>query len=76
MATTKKTAPQGAAAAVLDLTPANVINWLPLCDDTPVLIVNPAATFGQRVALAYTMCDELRGLVDRAYVAAEDQTRT
>lgn len=68
MATTKTTAPRGAAAPVLDLTPAMADNWTMGQHWPPVLIVNPEASLHQRCALAWVLCCEAQAIA----VAAEN----
>lgn len=61
---TETTAPRGAAAPVVDLTPALVDNWAFGQSLPAVLIVNPEASLHQRCVLAWMMSQDVRAIVD------------
>lgn len=56
------TAPRGAAAPVVDLTPAMVGNWTMEMPSPAVLIVHPDASLHQRCALAWSMSWEIHAI--------------
>lgn len=76
MAKIMTTAPHGVAAPALDLTPMEAFRWHrpSIAGNPPTVLVNPAATFSQKAALACAMVADLQAVATLADVLANTDT--